>query len=85
MEPDISVICDPDKLDDRGCKGAPDWVIEIVSPSSKKMDYLLKLLKYHSCGVKEYWIVDPERRKIVLLYTILREMKASVSIRCRNR
>ena len=46
VEPDISVICDPDKLDDRGCKGAPDWIIEIVSPASKKMDYLLKLLKY---------------------------------------
>ena len=59
VEPDISVICDPHKLDDRGCNGAPDWIIEIVSPSSKKMDYLLKLLKYRSCGVKEYWIVNP--------------------------
>ena len=54
VEPDISVICDPDKLDDRGCKGAPDWIIEIVSPASKKMDYLLKLLKYRFAGVKEY-------------------------------
>ena len=59
VEPDISVICDPDKLDDRGCKGAPDWIIEIVSPASKKMDYLLKLLKYRFAGVKEDWIVDP--------------------------
>ena len=66
VEPDISVICDPDKLDDRGCKGAPDWVIEIVSPASKKMDYLLKLLKYRSAGVKEYWIVDPEKNRVIV-------------------
>ena len=58
VEPDISVICDPNKLDDKGCKGAPDWIIEIVSPASRKMDYLLKLFKYHSAGVREYWIVD---------------------------
>ena len=66
VEPDISVICDSDKLDDRGCKGAPDWVIEIVSPASKKMDYLLKLLKYRSAGVKEYWIVDPEKNRVIV-------------------
>ena len=66
VEPDISVICDPDKLDDRGCKGAPDWIIEIVSPASKKMDYLLKLLKYRFAGVKEYWIVDPEKNRVIV-------------------
>ena len=66
VEPDISVICDPDKLDDRGCKGAPDWIIEIVSPASKKMDYLLKLLKYRFAGVKEYWIVDPIKETILI-------------------
>ena len=43
VEPDISVICDPSRLDDRGCNGAPDWVIEIVSPGSKRMDYFIKL------------------------------------------
>ena len=68
VEPDISVICDPDKLDDRGCKGAPDWIIEIVSPASKKMDYLLKLLKYRFAGVKEYWIVDPEKERTTIYY-----------------
>ena len=68
VEPDISVICDPDKLDDRGCKGAPDWIIEIVSPASKKMDYLLKLLKYRFAGVKEYWIVDPEKERTMIYY-----------------
>lgn len=58
VEPDISVICDNKKLDDKGCKGAPDWIIEIVSPSSKRMDYYTKLFKYRTAGVHEYWIVD---------------------------
>lgn len=59
VEPDISVICDKNKLSDRGCEGAPDWIIEIVSPSSQKMDYLIKLWKYRAAGVREYWIVNP--------------------------
>ena len=59
FEPDISVICDISKLDEKGCHGAPDWVIEIVSPSSKPRDYLTKLFKYRTAGVREYWIVDP--------------------------
>ena len=66
VEPDISVICDPDKLDDRGCKGAPDWIIEIVSPASKQMDYYTKLFKYRNAGVREYWIVDPSKNLIVV-------------------
>lgn len=64
VEPDISVICDPSKLNDRGCNGAPDWIIEIVSPSSKKIDYMIKLFKYCSAGVREYWIVDPLKEQI---------------------
>ena len=67
LEPDISVICDKDKLDERGCKGAPDWIIEIVSPSSKPMDYYTKLALYREAGVREYWIVDP-LRQIILVY-----------------
>ena len=67
VEPDISVICNPDKLDDKGCNGAPDWVIEIVSPSSQRMDYLTKLFKYRTAGVREYWIVNPMTR-IVQVY-----------------
>ncbi len=59
VEPDVSVICDPNKLDDKGCNGAPDWIIEIVSPSSQRMDYLTKLFKYRTAGVREYWIVNP--------------------------
>lgn len=65
VEPDISVICDPEKLTDRGCTGAPDWIIEIVSPSSRRMDYFVKLFKYRSSGVREYWIVDPDKKQII--------------------
>ena len=54
VEPDISVICDKSKLDDRGCVGAPDWIIEIASPSTKRTDYGVKLFKYRSAGVREY-------------------------------
>ena len=60
VEPDISVICDINKLNDKGCQGAPDWIIEIVSPSSQCMDYQIKLFKYRTAGVKEYWIVNPD-------------------------
>lgn len=64
LEPDISVVCDKDKLNEDGCKGAPDWVIEIVSPGSRRMDYYTKLFKYRSAKVKEYWIVDYEKRLV---------------------
>ena len=67
VEPDISVICDKDKLDDRGCNGAPDWIIEVVSPGSRVMDYYTKLSLYRESGVREYWIVDP-MKQIVLVY-----------------
>lgn len=66
LEPDISVICDKGKLTDEGCKGAPDWIIEIVSPSSRPMDYNKKLFKYRTAGVREYWIVDPEKNRIMV-------------------
>lgn len=66
VEPDISVVCDVSKLDESGCHGAPDWVIEVVSPSSKPRDYMTKLFKYRTAGVREYWIVDPEKRRIMV-------------------
>lgn len=66
FEPDISVICDLSKLDEKGCHGAPEWIIEIVSPGNKAMDYYTKLLQYHAAGVQEYWIVDPAREQITV-------------------
>ena len=67
VEPDISVICDKNKIMDKGCNGAPDWVVEIVSASSRKMDYYKKLFKYRSAEVREYWVVDPDK-KVVTVY-----------------
>lgn len=66
LEPDISVICDKNKLTEEGCKGAPDWIIEVVSPSSRQMDYNKKLFKYRAAGVREYWIVDPMKQQITV-------------------
>lgn len=68
VEPDISVICDKNKIADKGCNGAPDWVIEIVSPSSKPMDYFTKLFKYRISGVREYWIVDPIKQRVTVYF-----------------
>ena len=65
VEPDVSVICDKGKITEKGCNGAPDWVIEVVSPSSRPIDYNKKLFKYRTAGVREYWIVDYERNLIM--------------------
>ena len=64
VEPDITIVCDPSKLDDRGCKGAPDMVVEILSPSTQRHDRLVKLGLYQRAGVREYWIVDPDSRTV---------------------
>ncbi len=68
VEPDISVICDKNKISDKGCHGAPDWVIEIISPSSRAMDYFTKLFQYQKSGVREYWIVDPIKQRITVYF-----------------
>lgn len=59
VEPDITVVCDPGKLDDAGCKGAPDLVIEVVSPSTARHDRFTKYNLYEQAGVREYWLADP--------------------------
>ena len=64
VEPDIAVICDPAKIDERGCNGAPDLIIEILSPSSRRKDRFLKYDLYLKAKVKEYWVVSPEDREI---------------------
>lgn len=66
VEPDISVICDSSKLNECGCVGAPDWIVEIVSPGSRKMDYYKKLFKYRTAGVREYWVVDDEMHRVTV-------------------
>jgi Uma2 family endonuclease len=69
VEPDITVVCDPSKLDDQGCNGAPDFVIEIISPSTARQDRIVKFNKYREAGVREYWIADPEE-KVVSAYLL---------------
>ena len=76
VEPDISVICDPNKLTDRGCTGAPDWIVEIVSPSNSSHDYVRKLNLYMDAGVREYWIVDPLSMKIFVYHLEETDFKA---------
>lgn len=69
VQPNLSIVCDPNKLDEHGCKGAPDMVVEILSPSSTKHDRITKFNLYQRAGVKEYWIVDP-RAKAVQVHTL---------------
>ncbi|MDO4339143.1 MAG: Uma2 family endonuclease [Eubacteriales bacterium] len=70
LEPDLLIICPHGEEDDRhqkdGCHGGPDFVLEIVSPSSKRMDYIKKPEKYEAAGVREYWIVDPQTERVLV-------------------
>lgn len=68
VEPDISVICDKNKLTDKGCSGAPDWIIEIVSPGNPGHDFIYKLKLYADAGVREYWIIDPRSQTVLVYY-----------------
>jgi Uma2 family endonuclease len=69
VQPDIAVVCDPSKLDERGCRGAPDWIVEVLSPSSAGHDQICKLALYERHGVKEYWLAHPSDR-IVTVYRL---------------
>ncbi|MBK8504907.1 MAG: Uma2 family endonuclease [Saprospiraceae bacterium] len=73
VQPDICVICDSDKLDKRGCLGAPDWIIEILSESTAQKDLHEKFDIYQFSGVKEYWIVHPHEQTI-LIYVLNEEV-----------
>lgn len=68
LQPDIMIVCDKDKLDGKRCNGAPDFIIEIISPSNQSDDYVRKLYYYQKYGVREYWIVDPKRKNIIVNY-----------------
>ena len=87
VEPEVTVICDMDKLDEKGCHGAPDWAIEIASPSSRTMDYIRKCALYEQAGVREYWSVDLEERSVLVYsfehgtsrqYTFFEPVKAGI-------
>ena len=64
LEPDITVVCDPEKLDKYGCRGAPDWIVEILSDSTQRHDRFVKYRLYEQAGVREYWSVDPEKQTV---------------------
>ncbi len=74
VQPDLMVVCDRDKLDDRGIKGAPDFVVEIISPSTAKRDITVKPQLYQRHGVKEYWLLYPND-KTLLVYKLSEEGK----------
>jgi len=76
VQPDIMVVCDLDKLDDRGIKGAPDLVVEIISPSTAKRDITVKHQLYQRYGVKEYWLLYPNDRTL-LVYKLSEEGRYS--------
>jgi len=69
VEPDITIVCDSSKLDEKGCKGSPDMIIEILSPSTGKNDRFTKFNKYEEAGVKVYWLVEPDQ-KLVSVFTL---------------
>lgn len=66
VEPDLLIVCDREKIRDRTVFGAPDFVVEVLSPSTRKKDMNLKLFKYSNAGVREYWMVDPKDRKVIV-------------------
>ena len=68
VQPDLMVVCDKDKLDGKRCNGAPDFIIEIVSPGNPSDDYIRKLYHYQNAGVREYWIVDPRTEKVIVYH-----------------
>jgi Uma2 family endonuclease len=72
VQPDVVIVCDRDKVIERCIYGAPDFVIEVISRSSARRDAVIKLNKYMAAGVREYWIIDPDRQK-VLVYRFQKE------------
>lgn len=68
VQPDLMIVCDKSKLDGKRCNGAPDFIIEIVSPGNPADDYIRKLYYYKNYGVREYWIADPGRKIVTVHY-----------------
>ena len=79
VQPDLCVVCDDSKIDERGCCGAPDLVIEILSPGNTKKEVKLKYELYEEAGVKEYWIIYPEEQNVVV-FTLNENNKYSPAV-----
>ena len=80
VQPDLCVVCDPAKIDDRGCLGAPDWIIEILSPNTSTKDLNEKFEVYEEAGVSEYWVVHPQEQT-VLIYVLDQNSKYKGSLK----
>ena len=66
VEPDVVIVCDRDKIINRCIYGVPDFIIEVLSKSTKKKDSVIKLNKYLNAGVREYWMIDPMKKKVIV-------------------
>jgi Uma2 family endonuclease len=75
VQPDLAVVCDPAKLGKEGCRGAPDLVVEILSPSNSVIETLRRLRVYQEAGVRECWVIDPEKQ-IVMIYSLAGQYRA---------
>ena len=90
VQPDVIIVCDRDKIINRCVYGAPDFVIEVLSKSTKKKDSVIKLQKYMNAGVREYWMIDPERKTVVVYdfeneeYPIIYGFDAAIPVRIWN-
>lgn len=70
VQPDVLVGCDPEKLDDKEVRGAPDWIVEVLSPATASHDQIVKLAAYERAGVRKVWLVHPTD-KILSIYTLV--------------
>ena len=68
LVPDVFIVCAPEQIVRRNIKGAPDFVLEVISPGTSKRDYVFKLQKYANAGVREYWIVDPYQKRVLVYF-----------------
>ena len=68
VQPDVQIVCDPSKITEKSIVGAPDFVLEVISPSTGFKDYTIKLHKYQEAGVREYWIADPIKKRLMIFY-----------------
>lgn len=77
IQPDVIIVCKPEQIVRRNIMGAPDFVLEVISPGTKRRDYVMKLSKYEKAGVREYWIVDPYKKR-VMVYAFQSEVSPSI-------
>ena len=80
VQPDLCVVCDFEKIDSKGCVGAPDLVVEILSPGNSKKEMKSKFALYQEEGVREYWVVDPERELVFVYVADNKKFKPTIPI-----